>query len=430
VDGYGARVPSSSSAAELSSRTGRVGARWFAPFTLAWLALWTVQLTPLQLLIPLQLNTPGDADGWIRGVVQSGLVLGVGSLAGIVAGPLAGALSDRTRSRLGRRRPWALAGTALATASLVALAFAVGPLTVGGAWVGVMVGFAVASSAFTALIADQLTEQRGVGSAAIGSAQAVGIVLGVGVVVVSGVGLLGGYLLLAGLMAVGGTLGAVLLPDPGPAGRSSEPDLTRLSVTPDVLGDGTFVRMLLGRLAGNLGNALGTGLLLFFLMFGIGQPATEAENNLLLLIVVYTVFVVAASVVGGIVSDRTGRRKPMVVVSVLIQAVAAAIIAVSPTLPVTLVAAGLIGVGYGIFNAGGLALATDLLPGQDANAQDLGIVNVSANLGQLLGPVVGAGLIAAVGGFWLLFVAAAAFSVLGAALTASVRVTVAPADVR
>ena len=41
------------------------------------------------------------------------------------------------------------------------------------------------------------------------------------------------------------------------------------------------------------------------------------------------------------------------------------IIAVAPTLPVTLVAAALIGVGYGIFNAGGLALATDLLPGNE-----------------------------------------------------------------
>jgi MFS family permease len=135
-------------------------------------------------------------------------------------------------------------------------------------------------------------------------------------------------------------------------------------------------------------------------------------------------------VIGGIVSDRTGRRKPMVVVSALLQALAALIIAIAPTLPVTLVAAALIGVGYGIFNAGGLALATDLLPGDDANAEDLGIVNVSANLGQLLGPLVGAGLIAAVGGFWLLFVAAAVFSVIGAALTATVRVTQLPAPAR
>ena len=51
--------------------------------------------------------------------------------------------------------------------------------------------------------------------------------LGVGVVVVSGVGLLGGYLLLAGLMAIGGTLGALLLPDPVPAGPALRFDTHR-----------------------------------------------------------------------------------------------------------------------------------------------------------------------------------------------------------
>jgi MFS family permease len=423
---------------------GLVGSRWFVPFTLAWLSLWTVQLTPLQLLIPLQLNTPGDADGWIRGVVQSGLVLGVGGLAGIVAGPAAGALSDRTRSRWGRRRPWALAGVAIGVGALVALAFARGPLAVGAAWVAVSVGFAVASSAFTALIADQLTTQRGAASAAVGSMQAVGVVLGVGVVVLTGVGLLGGYLLLAGLLAVGGTLGALLLPDPVPgpaeaprARTHPAPGAAALPLSPvvadasaargtTVLRDRDFVRLLLGRLAGNLGNALGTALLLFFLLFGIGQSPVDAQNSLLLLIVVYTVFLVAASVGGGLASDRTGRRQGMVVVAALVQGLAAAIIAVRPTLPVTLVAAALIGVGYGVFSAGGLALATDLLPDTARNAQDLGIVNVSANLGQLLGPVVGAGLIALVGGFWLLFVAAAAFSLLGAAVTATVRVPTSP----
>ncbi|MGB3374778.1 MAG: MFS transporter, partial [Microbacterium sp.] len=72
--------------------TARVGAGWMTLFTLAWLAIWTVQLTPVQLLLPLQLDTP--EDDWIRGVVSSGLVLGVGGLAGIIAGPLVGAISD------------------------------------------------------------------------------------------------------------------------------------------------------------------------------------------------------------------------------------------------------------------------------------------------------------------------------------------------
>jgi hypothetical protein len=41
-------------------------------------------------------------------------------------------------------------------------------------WIGVSVGVAVASAAFTAMIADQLTEQRGTASASISSSQALG----------------------------------------------------------------------------------------------------------------------------------------------------------------------------------------------------------------------------------------------------------------
>ena len=62
----------------------------------------------------------------------------------------------------------------------------------------------------------------------------------------------------------------------------------------------------------------------------------------------------------------------------------------------------------------GLAFATDLLPSQRDYGRDLGVVNVIAALGQLLGPVIGAGLVALVGGFWLVFLMAAALSIVGA----------------
>ena len=170
----------------------RVGAAWFTLFTLAWLAVWTAQLTPLQLLIPLQLNTPGDADRWISGVVSSGLVLATGGLAGVVAGPLAGGMSDRTRGPFGRRRPWALGGVLLASGALITLAFAGTAGAVALSWIGVSVGIAVASAAFTAMIADQLAAQRGGASAAVSSSQALGIVVGVGVIVLLGLGVIAG----------------------------------------------------------------------------------------------------------------------------------------------------------------------------------------------------------------------------------------------
>ncbi len=399
---------------------GRVRASWFTWFTLAWLAIWAVQLTPLQLLIPLQLNTPGGQDDWVGGVVSSGLVLGLGGLAAIVAGPLAGTLSDRTRSRIGRRRPWALAGTWIAVISLVATGFAHGPLEIGLGWVGVSVGFAVASAAFTALIADQLAEQRGTASAAVGSAQALGLIVGVGVIAVLELGIVAGYFMLAALMAVLGTAAALILPDPV-VGASRPAPGRPFAERFAALRDRDFVWMLSGRFVANVGNALGTTLLLFFLLYGVGSPADRAEDDLLLLIVVYTIFVIIASVLGGWISDRTGRRKAIVVVAAVVQAVAGGLLAVFPDYTVALIAAGILGLGYGAFNAVGLALATDLLPAEEDHARDLGFVSVSVNLGQLLGPLIGAALVAAVGGFWLLFAASAVLSLVGAAMTAAVR---------
>ncbi|WP_292861183.1 MFS transporter [Microbacterium sp.] len=400
----------------------RAGGRWFLLFTLAWLAIWTAQLTPLQLLIPLQLNTPDDADGWISGVVSSGLVLAVGGLAGVIAGPLAGGMSDRSRGAFGRRRPWVLGGTVLAAGSLVGIAFANGPWGVGAAWVGVSVGVAVASAALTALIADQLTDQRGAASAVIASSQAVGIVVGVGVIVLLGLGVATGYLALAGFLLVGGVAAALLLPDPpAPAASASARTQRRLADRLAAFGDRDFAWLLCGRLIVNIGNALGTGLLLFFLLYGLHREAAGAEDDLLLLIVVYTVFVVASSIVAGAISDRTGRRVALTVGSALVQGVAALLIAALPGFETTLVAAALLGVGYGAYMSVGLALATDLLPFPDDSARDLGLVNVSAALGQLLGPLLGAGLVALIGGFWLLFAVGGVLSIVGGLLTLAVR---------
>lgn len=400
----------------------KVGGRWFALFTIAWLVIWTVQLTPLQLLLPLQLDSSDSAAGWVSGVVSSGLVLGVGGLAGVIAGPIAGSLSDRRRGSRPRRRPFALVGVWITSGFLLLTGASTSPLAIGASWVGVSVGVAIASAAFTAMIADQLpAAQRGAASSAASSAQAVGIVVGVGTVVLLGLGIFDGYLVLAVTMAVLGTAVALLLPDPSgtlqeaPAFR--EPGVRRFAI----LYDRDFRWMLIGRLVVNIGNALGTALFLFFLMYGIGQSHAEAEENLLLIIVVYTVFVVAASVIAGIVSDRIGRRRGLTVTAALVQAVSGVVIVISPTFTMTMVAAALMGVGYGAFMTVGLAFATDLLPSERDHARDLGVVNVIAALGQLLGPVIGAGLVALVGGFWLVFTAAAVLSVVGAGVTALAR---------
>ncbi|GAB3633592.1 MFS transporter [Microbacterium shaanxiense] len=404
----------------LTPRDGRVGGGWLTLFAVAWLAVWTVQLTPVQLLLPLQLDTPGGERDWITGVMWSGLILSVGGVAGVIAGPLAGMLSDRTSSRWGRRRPWAIGGSVLTAGSLLLTGAASEPLAVGAAWIGVSVGIAVVSAALTAMIADQVFAQRGTASAFVSSAQAVGIVVGVGAVVLLGLGIGASYVVLAVFILVVGVGTAVLLPDP-PATRERPPAHRSRRDRMGLLQDRDFMWVLASRLTVNIGNALGTALLLFFLLYGVGSPVATAEDDLLVLVVIYTVFVVVASLVAGSLSDRTGRRKPIVIIAALVQALSAVMILVSPTFIGTAIAAGVMGVGYGAYMAVSLALATDLLPRVEDHARDLGIVNVSASLGQLLGPLLGAGLVALVGGFWLLFLVAGVLSVVGAIMTVAVH---------
>ena len=245
----------------------RVSPVWMVWFTLAWLAIWTVQLTPIQLLLPLQLDT--QSRHWIDGIVWSGLVLSAGGLAGVIIAPVAGRFSDRTRLRIGRRRPWAIGGSLLAAIGLLLTGTADGPVLVGAAWVVTSVGVSVASSALTALIADQLDDQRGAASAAASSAQAVGIVVGVGAIVLLGLSTGASYTALAGLIIVIGTATAILLPDPPPPHAAlltlhARRELTRARISS--LVDPSFTRLLVSRFIVNVGNALGTSLLLFFLL--------------------------------------------------------------------------------------------------------------------------------------------------------------------
>ena len=72
--------------------------------------------------MPIEQLSPAVAGLRLRPEVALGFVLLVGSAVAFVVQPIAAALSDYTRSRLGRRRPWILVGTSLDVVFLVLLA--------------------------------------------------------------------------------------------------------------------------------------------------------------------------------------------------------------------------------------------------------------------------------------------------------------------
>ena len=186
---------------------------------------------------------------------------------------------------------------------------------------------------------------------------------------------------------------------------------------------------LIGRVLVNLGNALGTTQLLYFLAFGLGRAAPV--DDLLVLTLVYMVFFVIAALGVGKISDRIGRRKVFVYAAAYLQAIAAALLAFVPDYTIAMVAAGLLGLGYGSFMAVDQALATQVLPDAHSRGKDLGIMNIATAVPQALAPLLGAGIVVAFAsfssgptveghfagaqaGFAALFVASAITAVLGA----------------
>jgi MFS family permease len=85
----------------------------------------------------------------------------------------------------------------------------------------------------------------------------------------------------------------------------------------------------------NLGNDLGTLYLLYFLAEGAHYH--DPQTGLLILMALYAVALLIAGVVCGGLSDRSGRRKPFVIGSAAVMALAAAMLATSPTWDMALV---------------------------------------------------------------------------------------------
>jgi MFS family permease len=379
--------------------TRRVSGGWIALFATAWFGIWMAQLTPIQVLLPNQVaaHIPGD---WLAKVVAFGVISGIAGFFALVTYPLTGFLSDRTTSRFGRRRPWMLAGVVVFGLSLIVLGLQTSIVGVGIFWSTSLIGFCIASAAITATISDQVpVNQRGFVSGWISAPQAVGTLVGVVLVTTLILSPVLGYLTVGVVVIVLALPFIFTVPDQ-PLRKGQRARGLNLSgivqgfwINPVKHPD--FGWTLLGRILVNLGNALGTALLLYFLEFGLHESSKEANDNITTLILVYLVFFVAAAIVCGRISDRLGRRKVFVYLAAYLQAIAALLLAFFQNFDLALVGAGLLGLGYGCYMAVDQALATQVLPDSHSRGKDLGIMNIATAVPQAVGPLLGALIVAA-----------------------------------
>lgn len=410
--------------AALAEPTVPVRRGWIALIFAANLGVWMAFFTPIQVLLPQQLEriAPADKEAALA------LVTGLGALAAVIANPLAGALSDRTCLRLGgrefgRRHVWTAGGALLGAAALALLAQQRTVLGVALGWVAAQVCFNAMLASLTAAVPDRVPViQRGGVSGWVGIPQALGLVLGVVLVTAVVTGNATGYLAVAVavlLLALPFTL--VTADDPLP--RAHRPALrlrallASMWVSPRAHPD--FGWAWITRFLVQLGNALGTLYLLYFLTDQV--RLADPENGLLVLILLYTAGLAATAVLAGRLSDRSGRRKVFVIAAGGIMAVAALLLAVAPVWPMAVLAALLLGAGYGVYLSVDAALITQVLPRATDRAKDLGVINIANSAPQVLGPALSAPLVVHLGGYPALYAVTAAVTVLGSVLVLKIR---------
>ena len=403
------------SADALAEPVEAVSSGWIGAITLANLGLFMAYFGPLSVLLPDQVQAIAGAHR----VIAFSWVSGLGALTAMVANPLAGALSDRTSSRLGRRRPWALGGAVwtAATLLLVGRLHSI-PLIVAG-WCLAQLGVNAMQAGLAATVPDRVpVSQRGAVSGWIGAAQTVAVVIAAALVTkVAGYA---GYVVLA-LMVIACTVPFVLLaPDPQLA-RADRPGFAwpLSGAMSHDFGWAWLTRFLMV-----LGNAIAVVYLLYFLRkigFSTLFPGHPAEDGLVVVLAVYSVAVIATTVIAGRISDRSGRRRRSVAIAGGIMAAAAVLLALVPTWPALLASALILGTGFGVYLSIDQALVTQVLPSAGDRAAGLGVISVASSAGQAVAPAIAAPLVTYLGGFTTLYLGAAAGVLLGSASVWRIR---------
>jgi MFS family permease len=322
------------------------------------------------------------------------IVTSAGVVLSMLLSPIIGMLSDRTRSRFGRRAPWIAAGSIAGTALICFMPVVPSIAVLVVVWSLIQVFMGLIQGPLVATVADRVPEERVGGVSAItGLAAYFGAIVGAiaaGALFTS-IGL-GAYIPI-GLFLLLTTLAFVLFA----RDNSSRDMVTKrlrfsavLKSYAVALVDRDYRWAWISKVLLYLGYSISSTYSLYMLQSYI-TPAlstAEAAQTAPLLQFVALPTTLLAMYISGRWSDKISRRKPFVVAAGLIMGVSFLIPFFSPTLPAMFIQVAITGIGYGMFVVVDQALFIDVLPDREAAGRDLGLSALGQNLGNALGPIV------------------------------------------
>lgn len=367
-----------------------LGAYWMG-WSFLWLPLTTV-------VIPSQVDMMAGNEG--KGTAL-GSVLLYGAMSALLLAPTLGALSDSSRNKAGRRRPFMVVGVALATVALACMALSNSITTLSLSFLLLSVANNMIISPYSALVPDVVpAKQRGEASGWLGAMSMIGYLCGGWVTYrIDSLGIHGAYVVLIIVHAASMVVTVYFTKEP-PLPEPPLPRLTcreRLRSFIDPFKDHDFRVVFCSRFLMQMGILTVQEYLQYYMQDAIhsytwGGVSLAATPQKAVTIVFVPVLLGAllASIVAGIVSDRIGRRKPLVYASGGLMALACLMFGLTRSFALDLILALIFGLGLGVFSVVDWALATDVLPSPDEAAKDLGLWSLALVLPQVVaGPLAG-----------------------------------------
>ncbi|PVM84502.1 MFS transporter [Caulobacter radicis] len=407
--------------------TGR--AKWVLLVSLGmvFFTLLTLYASALGVLLPNQIQNLDPAHK----AQTLGVIYAITSVFSTLTTPIAGALSDRTRGRFGRRTPWIVVGGTIGGIAIILTPYGPGLIGITAIWLVSVVTLNSMQPAITTLVADRFSPaERGLASGVVGGAMTAGVSFGTffaGTLadrIPLAYGIVGGAIIVACLAFV------AINPEPRVALAPAPPFrlgafLKGFWISPREHPD--FAWAFFGRFAIYMGYQAILTYLLYILQDHIGLSQSRANAMIATMSIITFVALVISGLGSGVLSDWVKRRKPLVFLSSLIMALAVTMPLLAPTTGGMLAYAVLIGLGYGAFMSVDLALMTQVLPkpklGEpDATGKDLGILTTAVNVPQILSPVMAATLLSVTGNNYpALFVVSGLFVLVGSFLVLPIR---------
>lgn len=356
-------------------------------------------------------------------ITNLALVVGISSLVAMVAAPIAGTLSDRTRTRIGGRAPWILAGSAATVVAAILLAGAqtIPEIILGWSVVQLATNFIL--TPLNAYVPDRVpVARRGIFSAALGLGALVGAVLGqaVGASFADFIGV--GYITVAILLAASSVTFALInrrsnIGEPRQT-VSVKSVLSTFWVNPVKYPN--FALVFSARFLLFIGYFAVQSYLLYLLQdyIGVGK---DAAATVPLVGLVGLVGMILSTPIAGWLADRIGRSKVIIYVTSAILAVGLIVPLFVPTVPGMMIYSFVAGLGFGAYQSVDFVLVTQVLPSHAEAGKDLGVINLTTTLPQTIGIGIASVIVGLSGSFATLFPFAAISVIIGACLVIPVR---------